>query len=255
MISWVEWVVQPDRIVLGCLVVAVACLVSGRVVTGRRIVYWVFGGILTLSIAPVGEWLVSPLEDRFPRPISLPAGIVGILVLAGGEDTNITASRGVASLNGAADRLVEAAIIARAYPDLPILFSGGGTGTSESKNHAFTARLIFSGLGLDSARIVYEDKSRTTAESAALARRFIPDTSGWLLLTSANHMPRAVGAFRAQGWDVVAFPVDYHTGGTTVWGGFSFMRSAGMLSIAIHEWGGLIWYRISGRTQSLFPAP
>lgn len=253
--SLVEWVLQPDRIVLLSLAVAAAFLVSGRLVAGRRIVYWVFWGILILSVAPVGEWLISPLEDRFPRPASIPAGITGILVLAGGEDTGITASRGVASLNGAGDRLVEVVTLGKAYPDLPILFSGGGVGTSASENHAFTARLIFNGLGLDSARIVYEDKSRTTAESAVLARRFIPDTSRWLLLTSANHMPRAVGAFRAQGWEVVAFPVDYYTRGVTVWGGFSFMRSAGMLSIAIHEWGGLLWYRVSGRSQSLFPAP
>ena len=259
MMRWsvqtLEWVLQPEHLVLGGLVVASIFLARGLVVTGQRIVYCVLGGILLLSIAPVGEWLVSPLEDRFPRPSALPTGISGILVLAGGEDTRITASRGIASLNGAGDRLVEAASLAQAYPNMPILFSGGGTATSESENHALAARLILGGLGLDSARIVYEDESRTTAESAVLARRFVHDTSGWLLLTSASHMPRAVGAFRAQGWDVIAFPVDYRTGGSTVWGGFNFVYSAGMLSMAIHEWGGLIWYRLSGRSSSLFPSP
>ena len=38
----------------------------------------------------------------------------------------------------------------------------------------------------------------------------------WLLVTSAFHMPRAVGIFRAQDWPVVAYPVDYQTG-ATVW--------------------------------------
>ena len=255
MTNLLEWVLQPDRIVLFGLAMATALLVSGWFVAGRRIVYSVFAGILFLSLTPVGEWAVSPLENRFPRPTDLPTNISGILVLAGGEDTGITESRGVASLNGAGDRLVETAILARAYPDLPILFSGGGLGTSESDNHAFTARLIFSGLGLDSSRITYEDESRTTAESAELARKFVSDDSGWLLLTSASHMPRAVGAFRAQGWNVIAFSVDYHTGDTSGWGRFNFLQSAGMLSVAIHEWGGLIWYRLSGVSQSWFPAP
>ena len=128
-------------------------------------------------------------------------------------------------------------------------------GTSESDNHAFTARLIFSGLGLDSRRIIYEDESRTTAESAVLAGKLVPNMNGWLLLTSARHMPRAVGTFRAQGWKVVAFPVDYHTGGTNVWPKFNFMHTAEMISAAIHEWGGLFWYRISGRSNRLFPTP
>lgn len=255
MTSFLEWVLQPDRLVLFGLAIATALLVSGWFVVGRRIVYSVFTAILLLSIIPVGEWAISPLEDRFQRPEVLPAGISGILVLAGGEDTGITDARGVASLNGAGDRLVETAILSQAYPDLLILFSGGGVGTSESDNHAFTARLIFSGLGLDTTKIIYEDESKTTAESAELGKRFVSEDSSWLLITSASHMPRAVGAFRAQGWDVTAFPVDYHTGDESIWGRFNFLHSAGMLSIAIHEWGGLIWYRLAGLSQSWFPAP
>jgi hypothetical protein len=33
----------------------------------------------------------------------------------------------------------------------------------------------------------------------------------WLLITSAYHMPRAVGVFRRAGFDVVPFPVDFRT--------------------------------------------
>jgi len=255
MTSFFEWVLQPDRLVLFGLAIATALLVSGWFVVGRRIVCGLFIAILFLSIIPVGEWVIFPLEERFQRPGDLPGDISGILVLAGGEDTGITDARGVASLNGAGDRLVETAILSQAYPDLPILFSGGGIGASESANHAFTARLIFSGLGLDNTKIIYEDESRTTAESAELAKRFVAEGSSWLLVTSASHMPRAIGAFRAQGWDVIAFPVDYHTGDESIWGRFNFLHSAGMLSIAIHEWGGLVWYRLSGLSQSWFPAP
>ena len=33
----------------------------------------------------------------------------------------------------------------------------------------------------------------------------------WLLITSAFHMPRSMGIFRALGMDLDAYPVDYRT--------------------------------------------
>ena len=32
-------------------------------------------------------------------------------------------------------------------------------------------------------------------------------------MTSALHMPRSVGSFRAAGWQIVPYPVDYTTTG------------------------------------------
>ena len=150
---------------------------------------------------------------------------------------------------------MEAVILAKSYPDLPIVYSGGRPWSTDVEKNAFAARTIFSGLGLDSARITYEMTSRNTAESAVLARGLVSDTRGWLLVTSASHMPRAVGAFRAQGWEVIAFPVDYRTQRRTSWNRLSFSGSTRMMSEAIHEWGGLIWYRLSGDSSSFFPSP
>lgn len=255
MMSRLEWILQPDRLILLGLVVVAVFLARGWVVSGRRILYCIIATALFISIAPLGGWLVSPLEERFPRPSALPSSVTGILVLAGGEDVAITASRGVASLREAGDRLLEAVILARSYPNLPVVYSGGRPWSTDVEKNALAARTIFSGLGLDSARITYEMNSRNTAESAVLARRLVSDTRGWLLVTSASHMPRAVGAFRAQGWEVLAFPVDYKTQRRSSWGGFSFTHSTWMISTALHEWGGLIWYRFSGRSSSFFPSP
>jgi uncharacterized SAM-binding protein YcdF (DUF218 family) len=255
MLNWLEWVLQLDRIVLLGLIVATGLLASGRVVAGRRVVYGLASTVFFISIAPVGEWLVSPLEDRFPRPASLPPYIKGILVLSGGADLEVSASRGVVSLREAGDRFLEAGVLGRAHPDLPILYVGGSKRGSDMDGNAFVARSIFNGFGLDSTRIIYEMKSRDTAESALLARILVSDNKGWLLVTSASHMPRAIGAFRAQNWEVLAFPVDYNTPRKSSWGLLSFVHSARLISTAIHEWGGLIWYRLSGRSNSFFPGP
>jgi len=79
----------------------------------------------------------------------------------------------------------------------------------------------------------------------------------WLLVTSAWHMPRAVGIFRALGMNPLAFPVDFRTyGNDDDWrppfDGPLALRNA---DTGLHEWVGLIAYRLSGRTAELLPSP
>ena len=78
----------------------------------------------------------------------------------------------------------------------------------------------------------------------------------WILITSAVHMPRAVGAFRRAGWNIIPYPVDYTTEGsgrTTWWKGLGggLKRFGGGLK----EWIGLAAYRVLDRTDALLPAP
>ena len=60
-----------------------------------------------------------------------------------------------------------------------------------------------------------EDKSRNTVENALFARQIAMPKPGdrWLLVTSAYHMPRAIGVFRHAGFPVEAYPVDWRTRG------------------------------------------
>ena len=79
----------------------------------------------------------------------------------------------------------------------------------------------------------------------------------WLLVTSAFHMPRSIGAFRKAGFEVEAYPVDWRTSGTGD-ALLPFARlSAGLarMDVAVHEWIGLIGYWATGRSSELFPGP
>jgi uncharacterized SAM-binding protein YcdF (DUF218 family) len=68
-------------------------------------------------------------------------------------------------------------------------------------------------------------------------------------------MPRSMGIFRRVGFPVAAFPVDYRTIGH----GMRFHRRAvdalALFDFAAHEWIGLAAYYLTGKTDSLFPAP
>ncbi|MBV8839099.1 MAG: YdcF family protein, partial [Alphaproteobacteria bacterium] len=82
-------------------------------------------------------------------------------------------------------------------------------------------------------------------------------TERWLLVTSAHHMPRAMGVFRAVGFPVEAFPVDYRTrGAIDIARPFSTLGDGlRRTDTAAREWVGLLAYRLSGRTTELFPGP
>ena len=118
---------------------------------------------------------------------------------------------------------------------------------------------LFEKLGVPPDRITLESRSRNTAENAVYSKALVAPKPGerWLLVTSAMHMPRAIGAFREAGFPVEAYPVDYKTNGWQDLGSLVGSLSAGLrqTDTALHEWIGLIAYRLTGKSSALLPAP
>ncbi len=63
--------------------------------------------------------------------------------------------------------------------------------------------------------------------------------------------------FRRAGFDVVAWPVDYRAFSPLHPMGFFVSPADGLrrTDLAMKEWTGLLAYRLTGRTGSVFPAP
>ena len=78
----------------------------------------------------------------------------------------------------------------------------------------------------------------------------------WILVTSAFHMPRAVGCFRRVGWRVIPYPVDFNFEGDERFE-LAFDLAGGINAFAsgLHEWLGLTFYWLTGKTDTFFPAP
>jgi uncharacterized SAM-binding protein YcdF (DUF218 family) len=227
--------------------------------TGRLLVTLaaLFG--LFAATVPAGRLARLALEDRFPPLAQWPAKVDGAVVLGGMIDPFVSRARGQLSLGGGVERLLAFAEIGRRYPEAKLVFSGGsGVLGRQDATEAGTLGPHLARFGLDPARVVFEGRSRNTHENAVLTRELVRPAAGetWILITSAFHMPRAVGAFRRAGWTVLPYPVDYHLepGAPSVWG-FDFLGGFESLRAALHEWTGLIVYRLSGRTDALFPAP
>ncbi|HLW90729.1 MAG TPA: YdcF family protein [Roseiarcus sp.] len=227
---------------------------------GRRIAIAASAALVLVAILPVGVWLLRPLEDRFPRPAADFPPPAGIIVLGGAIDSAVTAARGSVALTDGAERLTEAAVLARRYPDARIVYVGGSNKLvgAEPPEAAEGKRLLVS-LGVSADRILIETRSRNTDENARFARDLLSPKPAetWLLVTSAFHMPRAMGAFRRAGFTVIADPVDYRSEGDG--GDWRLNREATLglrdFDAAIHEWIGLIAYRLTGKTDDWLPGP
>jgi uncharacterized SAM-binding protein YcdF (DUF218 family) len=229
---------------------------------GRRFGRWplLLGlGWYTLVFAtPVAAWLTLPLEGRFSRPATLPGPVAGIVVLGGAVEQDLTVAHGIPALNGAAERMTEAVALTRRHPAARLVFTGGSAAIrAGGPTEADTARLLFTDLGVPAERLVLEDASRNTFENAVLSRRLAQPRPGetWLLVTSASHMPRSMGCFRAAGWEITAWPVNYTTEGGLLDFGGPFPTRLNQAEWALREWIGLVAYRLMGRTDALFPAP
>lgn len=239
-----------------------ACVGAGALLAHRR---WGrvplvlgLGWFVAILVTPLAAWVTLPLEDRFPRPEG-PARVDGVIILGGAVEQLLTESRGIPALNGAAERMTEAVILARRYPGARILFTGGsGNPLSSAISEAEVARQFFTSLGLEGERVVLEAQSRNTWENATMTRAMVPPRPGetWLLVTSASHMPRSMGCFRRAGWDVVAWPVNYSTlRGGAGWFDPPWSFRLGQAEWAIREYVGLIAYHLLGRTDTWFPTP
>lgn len=212
--------------------------------------------LLAIAVLPLGQWALIPLELRFPVP-PLPARIDGVIVLGGAVEPEISHDHGQVALNDAAERLVEGLALLRRYPQAKLLLSGGDASLARrGLDEASTARTLFLEQGIAADRIIVESRSRNTFENAFYGRELVKPQPGqvWLLVTSAAHMPRAVGCFRRLGWDVTPYPVDYRTE-TYPRIGFSLSEHLADLDVAMKEWIGLVAYRLLGHTDALLPAP
>ncbi|PPQ38038.1 Uncharacterized SAM-binding protein YcdF, DUF218 family [Rhodoblastus acidophilus] len=218
------------------------------------------GLLAVMTFLPLGAALLRPLEASFPALRLEEAAPDGIIVLGGGVDERITQARGQIQLNEAAERMTAGAALARAFPKAKLVFSGGsGALLRSGAPEADVARQLWRELGVPDERMMFEDRSRNTFENAVFTQELAHPGAGerWLLVTSAWHMPRAMAAFRAQGMDPVAFPVDFRTYGTADdWrppgDGALALRNA---ETAVREWIGLIAYWLAGKTQAILPAP
>ena len=255
----VWFLLQPSSVVMVALAAAWWAGRQGPSTRVRPLIGLALGLVLC-GLSPLPNVLLLPLEQRFARADLNAAPVTGFIILGGGEDAEIALKRHAHALNEGGERISEAVALARLLPFARIVFSGGTSRVlAGTQTEATATREMLLGMGVSPERLSIEEHSRDTWENATFSKVLIapiPDER-WLLVTSAWHMPRAMGVFRQAGFAVEPWPVDYRTGGWEDAVLFAASPADGMRhhELAAKEYTGLLAYWLQGRSSSLFPGP
>ncbi len=212
--------------------------------------------LFILSLPVTGYFLLHTLESSV-EPLSvtdtsLRERAQAIVVLGGGRTDDAPEYGGDTINESTLERLRYAVRLHRAT-GLPLLVTGGsvfGEPVSE-------AELMQESLVRDfQVRATWvESRSRTTYENAVYSRAIL-EAAGIrrvFLVTHARHMPRALWAFRLSGVETLGAPTGYSTHGrSTALDFLPSMRGLSSGSAAVHEWVGLLWYRLTHRFSTGF---
>jgi uncharacterized SAM-binding protein YcdF (DUF218 family) len=250
----------PTNLLIGLGVAGAALLATRFARLGCRLMVVCLVLLALCGYSPLGNMLLYPLESRFPAWDPAQGAPDGIVILGASIEADLSAAHGTAVVRSSPDRIIAAAALAHRYPNARIVFSGGSANlVSNDAREADFAGAIFESLGISKSRLIMERRSRNTQENAEFSRALVAPKVGecWLLVTSAFHMPRAMGLFRKAGFEVQPYPVDWRVGGRDDLFAFSSLAGDGLgrTDLAVREWMGLIVYRVTGRIGELLPAP
>ncbi len=245
------FVTNPLLYVLGLILIGWLALRFGRWRrTGKGLILLGLVAAYVTFFGPFGQLAVSGLESRY-RPLTVGpelASVRWIVVLSGGLYSTSRGPGPWGSLRGTSlRRTLEGVRLARALPGAKLLLTGGvGRGrTTEARLMAEATRL----LGIAPARVVIDEKPwDTEAQATSVAARVGPGPV--ILVTSANHLPRATALFRRARVTVIPAPTDFRVGRVTLhWTDFFIPRieSARLWRVALHAYLGRWWAWLRGR--------
>jgi hypothetical protein len=165
--------------------------------------------------------LTSALKVRFVRP-----------AVSNWDDI-----RGLVVLRGQPERLDEALRLLRDHPHPRLVLSGPSDFEMAILGNADDTLRACTEIERTSLSI-----GRNACDNAVFSAQLIAPRRGgrWLLVTSALHIPRAIGAFRKVGFPVEPWPI--------------YEANAAPWSKVLHEWIGLAAYRLWGCGEALLPA-
>lgn len=214
---------------------------------GRFLVLAGLGLLYLLSLDPVANLLLRPLESAAPPLQKLPEGVSAVVVPGGGSVD--LRSIGAPAVPNAETwtRLVKGIELARKL-NVPLVLTGGnGEPFATTLNDADVMAAAALGLGFPREQLIVENRSRNTLENSHAVRAIVTGER-IVLATSAYYMKRAVGMFRKRGFTVIAAPT-YPLVQVRKTNLFTLLPAAGNLArsnTAWAEWLGLVWWGARG---------
>ncbi len=254
----VAFLLLPSNLVVVVALAGLALMATRWRRAGTRMMIVSLVLLAAIGLSPAGDLLTYALESRFPPWDPAHGAPDGIVVLGGNISPKLSRDHGEPVVGSDAARIVAMAKLARSYPNARIVYSGGDASLlGDQSPEADFIRPLLDNFGIARERVLLEAHSRNTAENAAFTKDLVKPKPGerWLLVTSAEHIPRAIGCFRRVGFPIEAYPVAWRTGKKSdLMTTEIFSKGLARFDSAAHEWIGLLAYWITGKTTELLPS-
>lgn len=174
-----------------------------------------------------------------------------VVVLLGGVISPSGSLREEPALNDNVERMLEVRRLLMTGRAKVAILSGGSLGGNLGTEADQLAKQLLS-LGVPADQLIIENKANNTRENATLSKPLLEarEAKTVLLVTSAFHMRRAVGCFRAVGVEADALPVDWRvrdaSSDTHVMPRGEYLAQS---TRALREWLGRGVYAVLGYTK------
>lgn len=242
-------ITPPGVFLLMLIPVAIYLLRKGRsrIIQGLLVMTVVF---MFISFSGLGvRMFVIPLEKGYTDIglAEVPEKEFPVVVLGGGIKYISTDH---AEINDPALQRLTRGYMLRRRVDTPLVITGGPAVGRNDVGEAEVAEEWLLEMGEKKENIVIEDRARNTYENALYVREWLQkkEYDAIYLVTSAIHMRRSRAVFSAQGIEVIEIPAGYAYSHRLQ--ALDYLPSSGAFQAnmrAIHEWIGLLWYKVRGR--------
>lgn len=206
--------------------------------------------LLILSLPITADFLLITLENSVPPLTATDEALrkqAGAIVVLGGGRAADTPEYGGDTISSATLERVRYGARLHRTTALPLLLSGGSAFGEPMPEATLMRDALTQDFHVDVRWA--EERSRTTHENAIFTRPILDaaDIHRVVLVTHAWHMPRAVLAFQQAGIDVIPAPTIYtdRNSTLTVLGFLPTGASLAKSNLALHEWLGMLWYRLA----------
>lgn len=247
----VEYLITPPGGALLLLIIGLLIRKSRRGLS-VFLMYFAFFTLYIGSIPAVSNILMHSFAGRYAPLSEVPQSAEAIVVLGGGQRLDAKEYGGDTLSAQTLERLRYAAFLQR-RTGLPLLVSGGKPRGETSSEAALAKDALERELGVMVTWV--EDKSTNTYENALNSSKIL-EAEGMtqvLVVTHVWQMPRAMWSFEQVGMAAMPAPMGFYSQDATERGLFALIPQARALATtqtALHEWLGMLWYRMQYGTSA-----
>lgn len=206
--------------------------------------------LLIFGTRPLPNIMTHFLETQYELMRPPPQG-EAVVVLSGMLDLEKSTSDYLEFGEGVERILTGIQLVKNGYGEILIISGGNGDLFNQNKSEARLLKKFVIDSGIPAESILIDSDSRNTYENAVNTKSLMEQhkISRIILVTSASHIPRAVGCFEKLDIHPIPYGVDYHAESQPQYSPLDLIPSVGALrqtSYIIHEYVGLLMYKLAG---------